>query len=373
MLSRRQAMLALGASALAPSLANAAEPNVLTQAMTGTAVPGMAAVVIRNFRPQRETVAGIRRLGSVAPIRRGDRWHLGSDGKAMTATLIARLVESGALSWEARLEQMLPDLTSVMRDEYRDVTLPDLLSHRSGLPENPRDTDFLITFVRNPAPLPQQRTRYITAALDEAPAVPTRADPSYSNTGFIIAGAIAERVTGRPYETLMQEEVFAPLRMRSVAYESYDAREGPNEPIGHTSGRVADQLYDPNPPVMAPSDCGFRLSLRDWSRFCVDQMRGEHGDGRLLRAETYRFLHARQGDKPFALGWEARARIFGRQGPVINHSGSNGNWMAQAVLFPEVGDGALVVSNSAYGTDGNTVSEAVLRQLVQTLSEPVPA
>lgn len=373
MLSRRLLILGASASALAPSAVFAAEPNVLQQAMNGTAVPGMAAIIIRNFRAEREVVAGIRRLGSTDPIRRGDRWHLGSDGKAMTATLIARLVERGVLSWDATLEQMLPDLTSVMRDEYRDVTLPDLLSHRSGLPENPRDTDFLITFVRNPAPLPEQRTRYITAALDEAPAVAKRGDPSYSNTGFIMAGAIAERATGQSYEALMQEEIFRPLRMPSVTYETYDSREGPREPIGHTGGRIADQLYDPNPPVMAPSDCGFRLSLRDWSRFCIDQMRGEHGAGRLLRAETYRFLHTRQGDKAFGLGWEARTRIFGRQGPVINHSGSNGNWMAQAVLFPESGDGVLVVANSAYGMDGNTVSEAVLRQYTQTLSRPVPA
>jgi CubicO group peptidase (beta-lactamase class C family) len=372
MLSRRQAILGISASALAPRVSFAAEPNLLQQAMIDTAVPGMAAMVIRNFRAEREIVAGVRRMGAAAPIRRGDRWHLGSDGKAMTATLIARLVERGVLSWETPLEQMAPDLASVMRAEYRDVTLPDLLSHRSGLPENPRDIDFLITFVRDPTPLPQQRTRYITAALDEPPAVAKRADPSYSNTGFILAGAIAERATGQAYETLMRDELFRPLRMRSVTYESYDQREGPDEPIGHTSGRIADQLYDPNPPVMAPSDCGFRLSLRDWSRFCIDQMRGEHGAGRLLRAETYRYLHARQGDKVFALGWEARPRIFGRRGPVINHSGSNGNWMAWAVLFPEIGDGVLVVANSAYGMDGNTVSELVLRQFVQTLSEPAP-
>lgn len=75
----------------------------------------------------------MRRLGSADPVRRGDGWRLGSDGKAMTATMIARLVEQGVLSWDTRLDQMLPDLAASMHPEYRGVTLPDLLSHRSGL------------------------------------------------------------------------------------------------------------------------------------------------------------------------------------------------------------------------------------------------
>ena len=107
--------------------------------MEGTKTPGMAALVIRDGRAEPELVAGVRRLGTADPIRAGDRWHLGSDGKAMTATLIARLVEQGALKWDRPLDQMLPSLAGHMRPEYRDVTLPDLLSHHAGLPENHAD------------------------------------------------------------------------------------------------------------------------------------------------------------------------------------------------------------------------------------------
>ena len=124
-LTRRETLCGLAAACFAGD-AFATESNLLTAAMAGTAVPGMASITIRNFRPEREIVAGVRRLGSSAAIERGDRWYLGSDAKAMTATMIAVLAAQGMLSWQTRLEDMLPELAASMHPEYRDVTLPDL-------------------------------------------------------------------------------------------------------------------------------------------------------------------------------------------------------------------------------------------------------
>lgn len=372
-LSRRRALAGAGALMLAPQGASAATPNVLKEVMIGTAVPGMAAIVIRNFRAEREIVAGIRRLGEGEEVRRGDRWYIGSDAKAMTATLIAVLAERGELSWQAPLAEMLPELAGTMHAEYRDVTLPDILSHRAGLSPDIVDMNLFVSFFDDPAPMSDQRRRYVGAALALPPSGPKRAEHLYSNTDYYLAAVIAERATGREYEDLMQTYVFSPLRMRSVAREPIG---GADEPIGHVSGRQANRFGTANsdlePPMGAPSHGGIRLSLRDWARFCIDQMCGEHGNGRLMRNISYRFLHAPQGDDQYALGWYARNRQFDRQGPAILHSGSDGNWMAEAVLFPRVGDGALVVANSAYGMDGNTVSASVLRQLCATLSEPAP-
>lgn len=365
MLSRRAVLTGLAASAAAPAFAT--EIDALHAAMSGRPVPGMAALVIRNFRAEREVVAGVRRIGGADPVVIGDRWHLGSDGKAMTATLIARLVERGVLSWDAPLEAMLPELAPQMLPAYRDVTLPDLLSHRAGFPESVGDFDFLVSFVHDRAPMARQRLRYIAAATAVEATAEKRAEPSYSNTGYLVAAAAAERATGRDFEQLMQAHIFRPLRIRSPTFDAWD---NAGELIGHTQGRIADQPYDPNPRFCAPSD-GMRLSLRDWSRFCIDQMQGERGHGRLLRRESYRFLHTPQGGTNAALGWFAQPSLAGRRGPVIWHSGSNGNWMAEAVLFPEIGEGALVVANAAYGMEGNVAAREASRALTQTLSAPV--
>src|SRR3990167_4432760 len=95
-----------GLSACATSDAGADSP-VLTEAMAGKSVPGMTALVIRDFRVETEFVAGVGTLGSSEPVKAGERWHIGSNGKAMTATMGARLVEAGVLAWDKPLSQML--------------------------------------------------------------------------------------------------------------------------------------------------------------------------------------------------------------------------------------------------------------------------
>src|SRR5689334_18899413 len=135
MLNRREIAKALAYSAAAPMLAACATPSapapptfptsasVLASALAGTTTPGIAAITIRDLGAEPERVAGVRVMNTDDRIAPGDRWHLGSDGKAMTATLIARLVESGVLSWERPLSQMLPELAQGMQAQYRDVTL----------------------------------------------------------------------------------------------------------------------------------------------------------------------------------------------------------------------------------------------------------
>ncbi len=362
----RRHLLGASAGLLTISEGHAATTNLLDEVRAGTAVPGMAALTFHNFRAGRVMVSGVRRLGSPDPIRRSDRWQVGSDGKAMTATLIARLCAQGVLSWQEPLVRMLPDFASTMHPSYRDVTLPDLLSHRSGLPRFARNMDFLITFVDDPAPYSAQRRRYIEAALAEPPVGEKRASPNYSNSGCIVAAGIAERATGAEYEALMHTLVFEPLRMRSVTREPIS---GPNEAVGHVDGRIADQRLDFEPRAFSPSS-GVRLSLADWGAFCLDQMRGSQGLGRLMHGDFYRFMQTPQGETSCALGWMTQASAHGRHGPAISHSGSDGNWMAEALLFPHIGDGVLVVTNAAYSMGGDAVAEAAVRRLAETLSSP---
>src|SRR4051794_37764576 len=111
---------------VAATAARAAPPPeleaALVHAMADSKVPALGALMIRGGKAGEPAVRGVRRIGQADPIRPGDRWLLGSDGKAMTATLVARLVDQGRLSWDAPLEKMLPDLAAGMRPEYRSAT-----------------------------------------------------------------------------------------------------------------------------------------------------------------------------------------------------------------------------------------------------------
>jgi|CXWL01.1.fsa_nt_gi CubicO group peptidase (beta-lactamase class C family) len=358
------ALLAGGAQT---AFAADARAELLTRHMANTTTPGMAALVIRNFRAEREIVAGVRVINEAAPIERGDRWHLGSDGKAMTATMVARLVEQGVLAWDRPLAEMLPQLAATMHETYRDVTLVELFSHRSGLPSD-TEADFFASFYNDPAPMRTQRARYIDTALRAAPVAAKRTEFSYSNNGFVTAAVCAEHATGSDFETLMQQEVFRRLRMRSIRFDQYG---GPGEPSGHVDGRAANQPRDANPRMFAPAG-GISMSLPDWSRFCIDHMRGHHGHGRILSPDTYRFLHTPVGAPYAALGWGYLEVAVGRRGPALFHAGSDGNWTALVMLFHETGNGVLVASNAFTSMRGDRAANEAMREICATLADPAP-
>jgi CubicO group peptidase (beta-lactamase class C family) len=375
-LSRRDLarLLVLGAAArslhawaadLPTEPAPATGDEMLEAAIAGTATPGIAALVIRDFTAEAERVAGVRALSGAA-VEPGDRWHLGSNGKAITATLIARLVETGKLRWETPLAELLPMLAADMQASYREATLPDLLSHRAGLPENTSDFDFFWSFYEDAASPTAQRLRYLGTALREAPVGPARGEPSYSNTGYLLAAAAAEHATGDDFESLIGEQLFESLGMTSVSFDQFG---GIDEPRGHVDGRIADRPRDVNPRMFVPAG-GMRMTLQDWSRFCIDQLQGERGEGRLLRPETYRFLHAGQGGTKSALGWGAAPQPMGLRGPALTHAGSDGNWMAYVCLFTETGNGVLVAANAADSMGGDKAALAALRALARTVAEP---
>jgi len=92
---------------------------VLAKAMAGSKVPAAGVLVMRNGQVEDQAVAGVRRNDGKDAVTQDDVWVIGSTGKVMTVAMIARLVEQGTLSWDASLEQMLPDLAKSMRPEYR--------------------------------------------------------------------------------------------------------------------------------------------------------------------------------------------------------------------------------------------------------------
>ena len=367
-MTRLALILCVALLAAAPVNAQEASiPDGLAVAMEGQAVPALGMLVIRDGVVVEQAVRGIRSMEGATPVTLDDRWNLGSDGKAMTATMVARLVERGLLRWDAPLSEMLPELAADMRPEYRDVTLLELMSHRAGLPENLSDPAYFQTFFTDVRPHPEQRLAYLRRAVAEAAIGPARGEASYSNTGFILAGAIAERAAGKPYAELMQQEVFAPLGMTSA---TYDQTPDAGEAVGHIDGRLAIET-EGNPEMFNPAG-GMRMTLADWARFCVDQMAGERGQGRLLTGETYRLLHTPRGDTVFALGWGATPQIAGRAGPVLTHSGSDGTWFAFVVLFPGSGNGVLIVANAADSMGGDAAVMSLARAAIMTLAPEAP-
>ena len=97
----------------------------------------MAAALVTSKGLVTVGVVGTRKRGTEIAATLNDQWHLGSDTKAMTATLVAKLVEKGRLKWESTVAEVFPDLAAGFHPEARTITVLQLLSHRSGLKPNP--------------------------------------------------------------------------------------------------------------------------------------------------------------------------------------------------------------------------------------------
>src|SRR5205085_5522265 len=194
-----------------------------------TGVPAMAAAVVTSSGIEFVGAVGVRKRGTEIPVTLNDLWHLGSDGKAMTSTLVGRLVEGGQLKWETTLAEVFPKLAPQMHADFRAVTLLHLLSHRAGLPANLKAISFLgddVTALR------------LRAAREELAKPPEHAPGSnykYSNLGYIIVGAVIEKTTGKTWEQAIRSEVFEPLQMKTAGFGGTGTAGRIDQPWPHTA------------------------------------------------------------------------------------------------------------------------------------------
>jgi CubicO group peptidase (beta-lactamase class C family) len=202
-------------------------------------LPALAAVLIRSGKIVETGAVGVRAVGSPDRVTAGDRWHLGSNTKSMTAMLAAVLVEEGMIDWDTTIEEVFPDLAESIRPEYADVRLDELLSHTAGFCEQMQVPSYASR--ESTMPLPEQRRQW-AAELLALPPETSRGTHRYSNANYVVAGAMLEAVTAEPWEDLMQRKILTPLGMSSTGFGAPGTiGEEPDEPRGHQ--RVQGELH----------------------------------------------------------------------------------------------------------------------------------
>ena len=146
-----------------PAAGDRAVTNLLAPIRARYQVPAMAAALVTSKGLVTAGAVGTRKRGIEAPVTLNDQWHLGSDTKAMTATLVAKLVEKGRLKWDSTMAEVFPDLAPGFGAEARTITVLQLLSHRSGLKANPDLADY------RGANGMEERSRLVKAEFSRAP------------------------------------------------------------------------------------------------------------------------------------------------------------------------------------------------------------
>jgi CubicO group peptidase (beta-lactamase class C family) len=332
---------------------------VAVQLRTSAALPAVAVAAIRS-EGIRTGVDGVLRHGVTHPVRGGSRFHLGSNTKAITATMIASLVEEGKLTWQSRPADLFPELAAGMHPQYRTVTLEQLLTHRAAVQAFTQLAE-LATLPDFAGTARQKRDAFNAWLVARAPAGPA-GEFLYSNAGYVIAAAMAERAAGRSWEELVRTRVFDPLRLRSAAF-GWPLGAGPAEPWGHVWNGTALVPHDPadgfEASLIGPA-ADITMSVEDYARFVHEHLRGLRGQGTLLRDSTFRRLHTPVGD--YAFGW---SREVHGGSTIMGHAGSVGTFYAVA-LIDEARDRAAVVLASAGGPQAEQGAVVAAFQLLGT-------
>lgn len=350
MIASRRALLtglaALPAVAL-PRLAWAGNPDTQFEAALDAAFaggpPAMAAAMVTRDGAGWSGVRGVRRAGHEAKATLEDRWHLGSNTKAMTAAVFGRLVEQGRARWDMPLAEALPGLT--IDPAWAGATLDHLMRHRAGLLDaGLLDQAWLIAAHADQRPLPEQRAGFAAKALGSPPAGSV-GQFAYGNGNYIVLGAAIEAITGQAWEEVMQAQLYGPLGLASAGF---GAPRG-EAPWGHRGGVPVDPAgFADNPRALGPAGTA-HMSLADYARFVSAMMGGAPG---WLGDETRRrLLTPAPGSPPaYAAGWGVGSAPWagvGGPGPTLTHNGSNTMWFATVLAAPERGLGFIALANDA--------------------------
>ncbi|HEV2296216.1 MAG TPA: serine hydrolase domain-containing protein [Tepidisphaeraceae bacterium] len=303
-------------------------------------LPGLVAAIIEGDDVVALGAAGVRKLGAEAPITIEDKIHLGSCTKAMTATMLARLVERKQLAWESTIEQVFPELAARLNEEYRSVTLEQLLQHRAGLP-----AAGTWTLLGLDPSTTRQRLNLIELVLGKPPESKPGTNFGYSNVGYAVAAAMGEKVTGRSWEELIEEERFAPLGMSTVGMGAPGTKGEVNQPWGHIPiGTLALPAQRDNPPSLGPAG-RVHCSIRDWAKFVSLHLRGARGEvTTILSPETFARLHRPPEGGDYALGWMTSDRPWAG-GTALMHAGSNTMWHCVVWIAPKKNFAVLAATN----------------------------
>lgn len=320
-------------------------------------LPAVAAVVVRSDSILAVSATGVRRRGRSVEVSVRDRFHLGSNTKAMTATLIALLVEEGTLSWETTPAEVFPGLSDAIDPALRDVTIEQLLAHRAGIQPftNTREYQALPPLDGDPK---ARRGAFSRFLLQREPAYRPDSAFVYSNAGYAIAAAMAEQVRGVSLEQMMRQRLFEPLDIDGgfgwpVAVDS-------SQPWGHrTRGGDSLQVHVPQdgysrglgPLWTAAGDV--HMNLPDYGRFLQLHLRGLRGEEtKLLTPSTIRDIHASRGQMTgdtegpgYGLGWVVHEFLGA---PSSSHAGSVGTFKARATVQASRDLAVAVVANAGH-------------------------
>ncbi|MDQ7826999.1 MAG: serine hydrolase domain-containing protein [Candidatus Eremiobacteraeota bacterium] len=379
-------VIVLTGSTLSAAQAQESLDSMLRPYLAKYELPSLAAAVAKEGKIVCAGAVGTRRYGENIPVTIHDRYHLGSDTKAMTAVMVAMLVDQGKLRWNTPMGEIFPELAASMDPAFKGITVEQLLSQTSGMPSDntSKESEAYTRFMIDEVSYPQgnlDEIRYWLVGKWCGLPVPSKPGEKfeYSNLNYIIAGAIVEHIEKKSWDELIIEKVFNPLGLRNTGLGIQSSLGRVDAPLGHAvvEGKIKCFLAGPradNPVVVGPAGIA-NMSVLDfvtWAGWNAGEgKRGPH----LVRPETLRKLHApavaipAPKDAPlgtatvgkYAFGWGVVAVPWAAH-PLLFHGGSNGLNFAEICVDTEKDLGIVILTNM-----GGKNADAAVKEIQKEL------
>jgi CubicO group peptidase (beta-lactamase class C family) len=315
-----------------------------------TGVPSASVAVVKDGQIEYLHAYGDARLEPRNAAKPQMRYSIGSISKQFTATAILLLQEQGKLSLDDKISKFIPNLTRA-----NEVAIRQLLSHTSGY-QDYWPQDYVMPMMLQPVTAQKILDMWARKPLDFDPGTKWQ----YSNTNFVIAGLIVEKASGMPLLQFLQEKVFAPLGMKSVANIDQE-KLGDTDPIGYM--RYALGPLRPAPKegkgwLFAAGELAMPAEdLAKWDVSIIDQT--------LMKPASYREFETevvlRNGlGTQYGLGVDVRSE-FGHR--ALSHSGEVSGFTAENMVFPDERVAVAVLTNQ----DAAGAAEDIARALAPLL------
>jgi D-alanyl-D-alanine carboxypeptidase len=315
-------------------------------------VPSASIAVVKDGKIVYLNAYGSARLEPKTPATPAMRYSIGSISKQFTAAAMLLLQEQGKLSLDDKVGKYIPDLTRA-----NEVTIRQLLSHTSGY-QDYWPQDYVMPMMLQPVTAAKILDMWARKPLDFEPGTKWQ----YSNTNYVIAGVIIEKVSGKPLLQFLKEKVFSPLGMASVA--NIDEKKlGDTDPTGY-------MRYALGPLRLAPKEgpgwlfaAGeLAMTAEDLAKWNISIM-----DQKLLRPASYRELEREaqlnngMGTR-YGLGVSLATEAGHR---AVSHGGEVSGFVSQSIVFPDERVSVVALTNQ----DASSAAGDIAHGLVPLLFE----
>jgi CubicO group peptidase (beta-lactamase class C family) len=328
----------------------------VVKALNDWDVPGVAIGVVKNDQLVFAKGYGVRRAGGPTPVDEKTVFAIGSASKAFTAAAIGMLVDEGKIKWDEPAAKYLPEFE--LFDPYvtRELTVRDLLTHRSGLERG----DLLWYGAALDRDEILRRARYIK------PSWSLRSTFGYQNIMYLAAGQITARISGKSWDQFIQDRILVPLGMgaSSTSITALKSRENVATPHAKIASpdnageSKVEQIPWRNIDNIAPAGSinSNVVDMAQWIRLQLGQ--GSYKDQRLLSSAAAKELHTPQtiirAEPPWSLFYpESHFIAYGlgwflhdyKGRKVVEHGGNIDGMSALVAMIPEEQLGVVILTN----------------------------